>query len=69
MSNSDHRQNCAEVASELEQLSERLGDISMSLVREAIEQGSGRPEDDKVLVQARRSVDKAVDLLRRLTTR
>ncbi|MGA1363089.1 MAG: hypothetical protein ACO36A_09225 [Ilumatobacteraceae bacterium] len=69
MSNSGHRDSCDEVASELERLSERIGDISMALVRDAIEQGSGRPEDDRVLAQARRSVDKAVDLLRRLTTR
>lgn len=63
------REDYDEVAAELERLSERIGDMSMALVRDAIEHGSGRPEDDKVLAQARRAVDKAADLLRRLTTR
>ncbi|MFM8794813.1 MAG: hypothetical protein ACKOFF_08055 [Acidimicrobiales bacterium] len=69
MPSDGHRERCDEVAAELERLSERLGDISMALVRDAIEQGSGRPEDDRVLAQARRSVDKAADLLRRITSR
>lgn len=69
MSAGGHLDKCEDIASELESVSERLGDISMALVRDALEQGSGRPDDDKVLAQARRSVDKALDLLRRLTTR
>lgn len=56
----------SDIARELESVSERLGDLSMALLRDALEQGRDRPAADRVLAQARRSVDKAADLLRGL---
>ncbi len=56
-----------EMRSELEQLSERLGDRIMTVLREALESGaSGRPPEEKVLSRARTAVDKAAALLGQL---
>lgn len=50
----------------LEGISEELGDLSISLLRDAVDAGqTERPPLDKVLARVRRSVDKAAMLLER----
>ena len=47
-------------------ISEELGDLSMTLLREALEAGADkRPPLDKVLGRVRRSVDKASAVIER----
>ncbi len=53
----------AEIVSTLETVSEQIGDVSIDVVRSAIEAGGGRPTIDRTLARARRSVDKAAGLL------
>jgi hypothetical protein len=54
-----------ELAARLDAISEDLGDLSIESVREALASGAGtRPDADRVLARARRSVDKAAHLLR-----
>ena len=54
-----------EWADELEAIADQIADVSMDQLREAVESGTGqRPADEKRLAQARRSIDKAVRLLR-----
>ena len=54
----------ADISDELEAISERLGDISIQLLRDAVESGeTKRPTLDKTVSQARRAVDKAARLL------
>ena len=48
----------------LEAIVAELDERSFDLVREAAAERSGRPADDKRLTQARRSVEKAIHLLR-----
>lgn len=49
------------IISQLEGISERLNDVAMSLISDAIEQGeTTRPALEKRISQARRAVDKAV---------
>ena len=49
------------IISQLEDISERLNDVAMSIISDAIEQGQReRPAVEKRVSQARRSVDKAV---------
>ncbi|MEY3657141.1 MAG: hypothetical protein RL114_1499 [Actinomycetota bacterium] len=49
------------IISQLEGISERLNDVAMSLISDAIEQGeTTRPALEKRVSQARRAVDKAV---------
>ena len=56
----------ADIQSRLEGISEEIGDLSMGLLREAVEAGeTERPALDKVLARVRRSVDKAATLLQR----
>jgi exonuclease VII small subunit len=53
------------IISDLEQASEALNDAAMALISEAIRQGGKeRPPLEKKISQARRSVDKAIHLLR-----
>ena len=53
------------IAGRLEALSEELNDLAMSLVSEAIAEGKGeRPEAEKRISRARRTVDRAVAQLR-----
>ena len=53
-----------EVVAQLESISELLGDRVVSLLRDAVESGTGqRPPEEKIISQARRAVDKAVHLL------
>lgn len=56
-----------EIAADLESLAEELADHALEVLRGAHERGeSGRPEREKILTQARRSLEKAAGLLRRL---
>lgn len=53
-----------DIISRLEAISESLGEQSMTLLRDAIERGeTARPNDEKVVSQARRALDKAIHLL------
>lgn len=52
-----------ELSEALVGISEQIGDLSIDLVRTAIEAGSARPVADRQLAKARRSVDKAAFLL------
>jgi len=53
------------IISDLEQVSEALNDAAMSLLAEAIRHGEKeRPHMEKKISQARRSVDKAIHVLR-----
>lgn len=55
-----------EIAAELERLSGELNDLAMSILAEAIDAGATqRPQLEKTVSQARRTVDKAVHQLRR----
>jgi hypothetical protein len=59
------------VADQLDDISERLADLSMAALRAALDDADGdgsRPEIDKRIVRARRSVDKAAVLLRNHST-
>jgi hypothetical protein len=60
------RQRLEELRIRLQTVSDDIGDISIELLREAVEAGRGRPELDRTLSRVRRSVDKAVVLLGRL---
>lgn len=54
-----------ELRTQLETISERLGDRSIEVLREAIESGApSRPTEDKLIGRARSAVDKAAGLLR-----
>jgi len=54
-----------EIISDLEKASEALNDAAMSLITEAIRNGEKeRPPLEKKVSQARRSVDKALFILR-----
>ena len=54
-----------EIISDLERASEALNDAAMSLITEAIQNGEKeRPALEKKVSQARRSVDKALFILR-----
>lgn len=53
------------VAERLEDISEQLADLAMETLRASIEDGAeGRPELERRITRARRSVDKAAALLR-----
>lgn len=53
------------IAGELERLGEELNEVAMRILSEAIEAGGGsRPDTEKRVSQARRSVEKAVHHLR-----
>lgn len=53
------------IAGRLEAISEELNDLAMSLVSEAIAEGKGeRPEAEKRVSRARRTVDRAAAQLR-----
>lgn len=54
----------SDLIEQLRSVSETLTERSMSVLRHAIESGTGvRPPEEKVLSQARRAVDKAISLL------
>lgn len=53
------------IASQLEDIAERLNDIAMGIISEAIENGeTSRPPLEKRVSQARRAVEKALQHLR-----
>ena len=57
-----------ELRTRLEAISEALADLAMQRLREALQSGAGaRPQDEKVITQARRAVEKASHLLAGLT--
>jgi hypothetical protein len=58
----DHR--IADIHRRLESIAEELTEVSVDILREAVEAGAGtRPEIDKRLGQARRAVEKAARAL------
>lgn len=53
------------IASQLEDIAERLNDVAMNIISEAIENGeTSRPPLEKRVSQARRAVEKALQHLR-----
>ncbi len=57
----------ASVADRLDDIAEQLSDLAMSALRAALEDADGdgqRPEVEKRIAKARRSVEKAAQLLR-----
>jgi hypothetical protein len=54
------------LADQLDVISEEIGDLSIDIIREALRSGDKRPDADKRLASARRSVDKAAHTLRQL---
>lgn len=54
------------IADRLRAIDEELADLAMAALREAIEEGgTGRPEIERRITRARRSVEKAAQLLSR----
>ena len=52
------------IRTQLEQIAEQLDDLAMSVLRDAVDEGATtRPEEEKKLTRARRSVEKAIQLL------
>lgn len=52
------------IKEQLEQIAEQLDDLAMSVLRAAVEEGATtRPEEEKKLTRARRSVEKAIQIL------
>ncbi len=53
-----------EIRQEIERLGEQIEDLALDLLREAVEQGAtARPPQEKPLMVARRSLDKAARAL------
>ncbi|MXW42340.1 MAG: hypothetical protein F4138_04600 [Acidimicrobiia bacterium] len=53
-----------QIKTQLEQVSEQIDDLMMTLLRDAVADGATqRPEAEKRLIRVRRSVEKAVSLL------
>ncbi len=52
------------IADRLDDINEQLADLAMSALREAIEAGEKKPELERRITRARRSVEKAANLLR-----
>ena len=56
--------NAEHIRTQLEHIAEQLDDLAMSVLREAVEEGAtSRPEEEKKLTRARRSVEKAIQVL------
>ena len=52
------------IRQQLQQIAEQLDDLAMSVLRDAVEEGATtRPEEEKKLSRARRSVEKAISIL------
>ena len=52
------------IRTQLEQIAEQLDDMAVSALRDAVEEGAtARPEEEKRLTRARRSVEKAISIL------
>lgn len=57
------------IAERLDAVSEELADLAMSALRDAVDDGAtSRPDLEKRLTRARRSVDKAAAILREQPT-
>ncbi|MDA0370029.1 MAG: hypothetical protein O3C62_00365 [Actinomycetota bacterium] len=61
--NDSTRERLAEIASDIDRLSETLDEISFDVLREAQRNGEARPAVDKAITQARRALEKASRLL------
>lgn len=61
--NPDRRRRLDEIVTRLESVASDLDDIAFDELREAAAAGQGRPEIDKVVLQARRAIEKARNLL------
>lgn len=61
--NSNSRRRLDEIVARLESIVADLDEIAFDELREASSAGRGRPEVDKIVVQARRAVEKARHLL------
>lgn len=60
------RSRFAELAGRLDEITAELDELSFDLLQQAVADGATRrPDDDKVVTQARRAVEKAASLLRR----
>ncbi len=58
------------LAEQLEHIAEQLDEMAFDQLREAVAEGAvERPRTDKVLMQARRAVEKAAHLLRSMDHR
>jgi phosphosulfolactate synthase (CoM biosynthesis protein A) len=66
LSNADRAQ-AATIAERLRDIGEQLDDLAFSVLRDAAEEGTERPVADKRLTQARRSVEKAAQVLESLS--
>jgi hypothetical protein len=56
-----------EIVERLESIAADLDELAFDRLREAVADGEiARPADDKQLMQARRAIEKAADVLRRL---
>lgn len=52
------------IRDQLEHIAEQLDDLAMTVLRDAVEEGAtSRPEEEKRLTRARRSVEKAISIL------
>ena len=52
------------IRQQLEHIAEQLDDLAMSVLRDAVDEGAtSRPEEEKKLTRARRSVEKAISIL------
>ena len=52
------------IRDQLQHIAEQLDDLAMSVLRDAVEEGAtSRPEEEKKLTRARRSVEKAIQVL------
>lgn len=61
----DLESSVVEIAEELASLAERLNEVAMALLGRAIEEGTGeRPELERRVSKARRTVERAVGQLR-----
>jgi DNA-binding ferritin-like protein len=61
----NHHEEMNSIIAELESIAERMTDLSMSILSNAIETGAtSRPAEEKRVSQARRAVEKALQHLR-----
>lgn len=64
----NHADSIEELKTILEQVNERLLEVSMSVLSEALDNGqSTRPDEEKHIAQARRAVERAIEALRRIS--
>lgn len=58
-----------DLATQLQSISEELGDKALEILKQAHQTGeSKRPDSERSLTQARRSVEKAINLLGRMNS-